>query len=206
MGWRKPRGVPGASSIAFLQIVGINQVNFWEINTMKARASKPTSAKTIIALALLIVPALALAAVREPASVSGEVFATEEGPLVGPARLTAAHETFSGEVQVIPVGGMLPKPDGSWEFPDVLHVFNLYDAEGKLIGTLATTGDEFAAPIPIDEQTGVYTHTLHGNMEIIDATGVLPGVSGELRVNGKIDLSFVRPPSASFEAHGVISR
>jgi hypothetical protein len=165
---------------------------FKEQNKMKARMKKLISIKSIpiLALALLIVLGSALAASRDPVSISGVV---DLATFSGTATVTVGGDTFSGDVQVIPIQPPEPKDDGL-HFPEVNHVFNFEDGSN-----LTTTGEELA--MPTDENPAV--HTLHGNMEIIDGTGVFDGASGELRVNGQMDWSVGQ---ATFNANGAISR
>jgi hypothetical protein len=165
---------------------------FKEKNAMKAKSRKLISIKSIpiLALALLIVSGLALAAVHEPVSISGEV---DLITFSGTATVTIGGEELEVTVQVIPKQPPVPK-DGGLYFPEVEHVFNLADGS-----TLITTGEELA--MPTDENPAIYT--LHGNMEIIDGTGVFDGASGELRVNGQMDWSIGQ---ATFDAKGAISR
>jgi len=160
---------------------------------MKAKMKKLISIKSIsiLALALLIVLGTALAAGYDPVSISGEV---NLGTFMGTATVTIGCDTFSGGVQVKPVGGMFPRPDGGVDFPEVVHIFDFGDGS-----TLTTTGEEFA--IPMGEKSAIWT--LHGNMEITGGTGVFEDASGELRVNGQMDWSIEQ---ATFEAHGTISR
>jgi len=166
---------------------------------MKAKMKKLISIKSIpiLALALLIVLGSALAAGRDPVSISGQVTLAEEPPFFGEATVTIGGEELAGTVAVIPMALPVPK-DGGLYFPKVQHVFDFGDGN-----TLTTTGEELA--MPTDENPAVAT--LHGNMEIIpeSGTGVFEGASGELRVNGQIDL----PPisgQATFKANGAISR
>ncbi|UCG56118.1 MAG: hypothetical protein JSU70_14745 [Phycisphaerales bacterium] len=171
---------------------------------MKARMKEPTSIRTVGTLALLIVSGLALAASREPVSVSGQV---DLNTFEGTATVTIPGQQLEGTVQVIPLAPPEPK-DGGLYFPVVEHWFMFPDAENPT-DILITTGEELA--MPTDENPAVYT--LHGNMEIIaesaqpeegpSATGQFQGVSGELRVNGQMDFSVGQ---ATFEAHGTISR
>jgi hypothetical protein len=144
---------------------------------------------------LLIVLGTALAAGREPISISGQVTLAPEPPFFGDAIVTMGGEDLECTVAVIPMRLPVPKDDGLF-FPEVQHVFTFKDGS-----SLTTTGAEFA--MPMDENPAVAT--LHGNMEIISGSGVFDGASGELRVNGQIDW----PPisgQAIFEANGVISR
>ena len=159
---------------------------------MKTKTKKSISIMSlpILALALLVVSGLALAAGREPVSISGEVDLTT---FSGTATVSVGGEELEGTVAVIPLQNSVPK-DGGLYFPEVEHVFNLADGS-----TLITTGEELA--MPTDENPAIYT--LHGNMEIIDGTGVFDGASGELRVNGQMDWSIGQ---ATFNANGAISR
>jgi len=162
---------------------------------MKARMKKLISIKSIpiLALALLIVLGSALAAGRDPVSISGQVTLTEVPPFFGTATVTIGGEELAGTVAVIPMAPPVPK-DGGLYFPEVKHVFELDDGS-----TLTTTGEELA--MPTDENPAI--STLHGNMEITGGTGVFGGASGELRVNGQMDWSVGQ---ATFNANGVISR
>ena len=170
---------------------------------MKIKMKKLISIKSmpLFTLALLVFFGTALAASREPVSISGVV---NLSTFAGTATVTIADEELVGIVQVIPVGGMVPK-DGGLYFPVVEHWFMFPDADNPM-DILITTGEEFI--MPTDEDPTV--STLHGNMEIIpqsalpegpSATGKFEGVSGELRVNGK----FNSPPGkASFSANGAV--
>ncbi|MGD8501817.1 MAG: hypothetical protein PVJ86_14290 [Phycisphaerales bacterium] len=163
---------------------------------------KLTSSKTMLALALLVVSGLALAAGREPMTISGQVTLAPQPPFSGAATVTIGDETLSGDVMVVPLAAPVPK-DGGLYFPVVEHWFTLEEEN-----TLITTGEEFIMPTNEDPTVS----TLHGNMTIIQqsadpegpsATGTFEGASGELRVSGK----FNSPPGkATFEARGVISR
>ena len=164
---------------------------------MKAKMKKLISIKSIpiLALALLIVLGTALAAGRDPVSISGQVTLTEVPPFFGEATVTIRGEELAGTVAVIPLQEPVPK-DGGLYFPELQHVFTFEDGS-----TLTTTGEEFA--MPTDENPAVAT--LHGNMEITEGTGIFEGASGKLRVNGQIDF----PPisgQATFKANGTISR
>lgn len=158
---------------------------------MKTKMKKLLSIKGILLLALALPVALGavLAAGLEPISISGEV---NLGTFSGTATVTVGDCEVSGAVQVVPLQDPIPK-DGGLHFPVVEHRFTLDN------GSLVTTGEEFA--MPTDENPAVYT--LHGNMEIIEGTGVFEGASGELRVNGQMDWSVGQ---ATFESHGTISR
>ncbi len=156
---------------------------------MNAGMKRPRSIKTVIALALLIVPALTLAAVREPVSISGTV---DLVTFTGTATVIVAGEELTGSVKVVPLAEPVPK-DGGLYFPDVQHVFDFADGS-----SLTTAGEELA--MPTDENAAIWT--LHGNMDITDGTGAFEGASGELRVNGQMDWS---EGQATFEAHGVVS-
>ncbi len=161
---------------------------------MKARMKKLISIKSIpiLALALLIVLGSALAAGRDPVSISGVV---DLATFTGTATVTIGGEELAGTVAVIPMALPVPK-DGGLYFPVVQHVFTFEDGS-----TLTTIGEELA--MPTDENPAVAT--LHGNMEITEGTGIFESASGKLRVNGQIDL----PPisgQATFNANGAISR
>ena len=159
---------------------------------MKTRMKKLISVKSmpVLALSLLVLLGSALAASRDPVSISGTVDLTT---FSGTATVTIGGEELSGSVQVIPMVPPEPK-DGGLYFPEVQHVFIFDD-----VSILTTTGEELA--MPTDENLAVWT--LHGNMEIISGTGVFEGASGELRVNGQMDWSVGQ---ATFQANGVISR
>jgi len=142
-------------------------------------------------MALLIALGSALAEpAREPVSISGDV---NLATFSGTATVTIGGEQLVGSVQVTPLAPPEPK-DGGLYFPVVEHVFDFGGGS-----TLTTIGQELA--MPTDENPAV--HTLHGNMEITEGTGVFEGASGELRVNGQMDWSVGQ---ATFEAHGAISR
>lgn len=165
---------------------------FKEKNSMKAKMKKSISISTpVVVLALLVILGTALAAGRDPVSMSGEV---DLNTFSGTATITIGGEELEVTVQVIPKQPPVPK-DGGLYFPEVEHVFTLEDESILLI----TTGEELA--MPTDENSAIYT--LHGNMVIIDGTGVFDGASGELRVNGQMDWSIGQ---ATFDANGAISR
>jgi hypothetical protein len=158
---------------------------------MKAKMKKLISIKSIpiLALALLVVLGSALAAGRDPVTISGTVDLTT---FSGSAAVTIGGGTLSCNVQVTPLQPPVPK-DGGLYFPEVQHVFTFEDGS-----TLTMTGEELA--MPTDENPAI--HTLHGNMEITSGTGVFEGASGELRVNGQMDWLVEQ---ATFESHGAIS-
>ena len=159
---------------------------------MKTRMKKLISVKSmpVLALALLVLLGTALAAGRDPVSISGTV---DLATFSGTTTVTIGGEEISACVAVIPMAEPEPK-DGGLYFPVVQHVFTFDDGS-----ILTTTGEELA--MPTDENLAVWT--LHGNMEIISGTGVFEGASGELRVNGQMDWSVGQ---ATFEANGTISR
>jgi hypothetical protein len=149
----------------------------------------------VFSLVLLIGLGTALAAGREPISISGEVTLAEEPPFLGEVTVAIGGEELECTVQVIPIGGMFERPTGGYDFPEVLHIFTTLDEESEF----TTTGAEFTEPT--DENPAV--HTLHGNMEIISGSGVFDGASGKLQANGQIVWSVGQ---ATFKANGVISR
>lgn len=160
---------------------------------MKVRIKKLTSIMVIpvLALALLVTLGVALAETgRDPVTITGTV---NLATFIGTATATFGTDTLSGTVQVIPMAPPEPK-DGGLYFPVVNHVFTFEDGS-----TLTTTGAELA--MPTDENPAIFT--LHGNMDIIDGTGVFEGASGNLRVNGQMDWSIGQ---AAFESKGTISR
>jgi len=170
---------------------------------MKAKMKKLISIKSMpmLALGMLIILGTALAASREPISISGVV---DLSSFTGTATVTIGGETYSGTVAIIPLADPEPR-DGGTYFPVVEHWFTFPN------GSIVTTGEAFA--MPMDENSAV--STLHGNMEIIlesainqeiQTTGEFEGASGELRVNGQIDWPPIPQGQATFEAHGVISR
>ncbi len=175
---------------------------------MKPKMKKLISIKSIpiLALALLVVLGTALAAGREPVSISGQVTLAEVPPFSGTATVTIGGEELQGSVTVVPLAAPEDK-DGGQYFPVVEHWFMFPDAENPT-EIFITTGEEFIMPTDEDQTIS----TLHGNMEIIpqsahpegpSATENFEAVSGELRVNGK----FNSPPGkATFEARGTISR
>lgn len=128
---------------------------------MKAKMKKLISIKSIpiLALALLIVLGSALAAGRDPVSISGVV---DLKTFTGTATVTIRGQQLTGTVAIIPLQPPVPK-DGGLYFPEVKHVFELDDGS-----TLTTTGEELA--MPTDENPAI--STLHGNMEITEGTGV----------------------------------
>jgi hypothetical protein len=160
---------------------------------MKVRIKQSTSIRLmpVFAMALLATFGAALAETgRDPVTITGQV---DLSTFSGDATATIGTDTLSGTVQVIPMATPEPK-DGGLYFPVINHVFTF---EGG--STLTTTGAELA--MPTDENPAILT--LHGNMDIIDGTGVLEGASGELRVNGQMDFSIGQ---ATFESKGAISR
>lgn len=163
---------------------------------MKTKMKKLISIKSmpLLALVVLIVSGFTLAPPgREPISICGVV---DLGTFSGTAIVIVGGEAISGTVEVVPLQEPVPK-DGGLYFPDVQHAFTFEDGS-----SLTTTGEELA--MPTDENPGVFT--LHGNMEIISGTGVFEGASGELRVNGEMDYTFLPPlpPQATFNAKGTI--
>lgn len=160
---------------------------------MKVRIKKSTSIRlmSVPTLALLATFGAALAETgRDPVTITGQV---DLLTFTGTATVTIGTETLSGTVQVIPMAPPEPKDDGLY-FPVVNHVFTFEDGS-----TLTTTGAELA--MPTDENPAIFT--LHGNMDIIDGTGVCEDASRELRVNGQMDFSIGQ---ATFESKGAISR
>ncbi|NIP51747.1 MAG: hypothetical protein GWN61_21315 [candidate division Zixibacteria bacterium] len=162
---------------------------------MKVRINKSTSIMVmpVLALALLFVLGVALAAGRDPVTISGEATLGEVPPFFGEATINIGNDALSGDVTVIPLQPPYEK-DGVTHYPEVMHLFNFGDDN-----TLTTIGAEFA--VPTDENPAVLT--LHGNMDITDGTGVFKDASGELRVNGQMDFSIGQ---VTFESKGTISR
>ena len=161
---------------------------------MKTKMKKLVSIKSmpLLALVLLIVSGFTLAPPgREPISICGVV---DLGTFSGTAIVVVGGEAMPGTVQVIPLQPPYEK-DGVTHYPEIMHVFDFGD------NALDTIGAEFA--VPADDNPGILT--LHGNMEITEGTGVFEGASGELRVNGQMNVG-VMPPEATFEANGIISR
>ena len=144
----------------------------------------------VLTMALLATFGAALAETgRDPVTISGTV---NLATFMGTVTATIGTDTFSGTVQVIPMVPPEPKEGGLY-FPVVNHMFTFEDGS-----SLTTTGAELA--MPTDENPAIFT--LHGNMDIIDGTGVFEGASGELRVNGQMDWSVGQ---AAFESKGAIS-
>ena len=165
---------------------------------MKTKMKKLISIGSVsmLTLVLLIVLGSALASGRKPLSVSGEVTAISQTQFQGTATLSIEGEEFEGLVTVSVDPEQIEVRNEVTHYKCVMHVFEFSEED-----TLITIGEEFAAPA--DDNPGILT--LHGNMEITEGTGVFEGGSGELRVNGQMNVG-VMPPEATFEANGIISR
>ena len=160
---------------------------------MKTRMKKLISIKSVplLALVLLIVSGFTLAPPgREPISICGVV---ELETFSGTAIVVVGGEAVPGTVQVVPLKPPYEK-DGVTHYPEIMHAFDFGDGN-----VLNTVGAEFA----VSEDDNPEILTLHGNMEITSGSGIFEGVSGELRVNGQMNLSLGQ---ATFNAKGTISR
>jgi len=165
---------------------------------MKARMKKLISISIpVLALALLVVLGSALAGpARDPVTIYGSnVDLTAEGGPLGDATLTIRGDTFSGTVRIGGEAPPEPTRDGLY-YPAATHFFDF----GKKVGTLKMLGEEYL--VATDEDPLVFT--LHGNAEIIEATGVFEGVSGELRISATIN-RHEDVMEANFHANGVVS-
>ena len=165
---------------------------------MKARMKKLISISIpVLGLALLVVLGSALAdgPARDPVTICGsEVDLNAPGGPLGDATLTIRGDTFSGTVRIGGEAPPEPTRDGLY-LPAATHFFDFGDGN-----TLKMLGEEYL--VATDEDPLVFT--LHGNAEIIEATGVFDGVSGELRISATIN----RNPDvmeANFHANGVVS-
>ena len=168
---------------------------------MKARMKKLISISIpVFVLALLIVLGTALAEpARDPVTICGSnVDLTDPYGPFGDATLTIRGDTFSGTVRIgsLPPPAPQPEPtrDGLY-LPAATHFFDFGDGN-----TLKMLGEEYL--VATDEDKDVFT--LHGNAEIIEATGVFEGVSGELRISATIN-RHEDVMEANFHANGVIS-
>jgi hypothetical protein len=111
----------------------------------------------------------------------------------GTAIVVVGGEAVPGTVQVVPLKPPYEK-DGVTHYPEIMHAFDFGGGNA-----LNTVGAEFA----VSEDDNPEILTLHGNMEITSGSGIFEGVSGELHVNGQMNLSLGQ---ATFNAKGTICR